>query len=125
LSFRMFPPEDKVFVYRLEGGDVGQIRATSALVVLLFVPCLAYLDLHFAVNDSGLSWLTRELWKRSRALALLLCLLRIWFIWAIWNYVLMKNIDDAMVRGLKYFSPSVVMLPRNLIWAAGPAWLLA
>lgn len=121
-SFRMFPPKDLTFIAHLPGGDPSQFYAASALLVLLFAPYLAYKDRHIYGTDLDPMNLTSVLWKRSRALALVPCLGRVWFITALWNYIVLKEIEEAMARGWEDLPNGV--LARHPVGLMCSMWLV-
>lgn len=98
-SFRMFPPEEHAWPSRSAELHVYSWYASCACTLLICVPYMLYAGSrqHRARNSASL---TAVLWKRSRLVALVVCVMRFWFMFSVWNYVLLKEMDDAVAQGL-------------------------
>jgi hypothetical protein len=119
-SFRMFPPEDQAWTSRLVDFDIYAWHASCALTILLVVPYMAYSDRQHP--GGGLSRLTRTLWMRSRLAALCLCLMRLWLVFSVWNYTLLKDCDNAIAQGLDSMPRPLVS--RHPVLLLGSFWWL-
>ncbi|RKU41091.1 hypothetical protein DL546_000044 [Coniochaeta pulveracea] len=65
-------------------GNVRVCDTICAIAVLCFVPYMLRGDYHGVPSPVG--WLTKPLWRDRYALAVALCLARIWLIYAVWNH---------------------------------------
>lgn len=119
-SFRMFPPEDQAWASRLVDFDVYEWYATCALTILLVVPCMT--SSHRQHPRGGLSRLTRILWKRSRLAAHFLSLMRLWLVFSVWNYTLLKDCDNAIAQGFDHLPRALVS--RHPVLLFGSFWWL-
>jgi hypothetical protein len=123
-SFRMFPPDDYNYLTHLVEQGTQHVHAISALMLVVFVPYLAYTDLHISRDCIGPSNLTTMLWKRGyKGSAMLLCLVRIWLLTAIWNYFLFEDIEDTVAQALDSWGVSRAIVRHPLI-IPGSLWLI-
>lgn len=121
ISFRMFPPPHYSWASRLVGFDVYGLYASYAWTILLGVPYMACNNRH---HPGGLlSMLTKVLWERSRLAALLLCLMRLWLFFSVWNYTLLRDLDNAIAQGFDSMPKSLASRHPVLIFASY-LWLM-
>jgi hypothetical protein len=79
--FRMFTTQEMATTF---GDPNVQLWNAAAVAVLLMVPQMLWGDHHRVRGPVG--WLTRPLWRNHYAVAVTLCLARVWLTSAVWNH---------------------------------------
>lgn len=122
-SFRMFPPQEHAWPSRSAEFHVYPWYTSCACTLLVCVPYMLYEGSRQQPGRDSES-LTAVLWKRSRLVALVVCVMRFWLMFSVWNYVFLKEIDDAVAQGLDRLPKGQISTGHWVLLVCSFLWMM-